>query len=74
MSDPRPIDGLDPAMQSETFERRHVGPDDGQIAQMLDALGHDSLEALMAAAVPVAIRTEEPLGLGPGPQRGRGAR
>ncbi|MBY5162760.1 aminomethyl-transferring glycine dehydrogenase [Salsipaludibacter albus] len=37
------------------FPRRHVGPDDAQVATMLARLGHDSLDALMAAALPEGI-------------------
>ena len=37
------------------FVERHIGPDEGQRRQMLKALGFDSLEQLMAAAVPGAI-------------------
>jgi glycine dehydrogenase len=43
------------------FVARHIGPDDAAVAHMLAALGHDSLESLMSAAVPGGIRT--PAGL-----------
>jgi glycine dehydrogenase len=39
------------------FVARHVGPDRAQIATMLEALGYESLDELMAAAVPESIRT-----------------
>ncbi|WP_162602299.1 aminomethyl-transferring glycine dehydrogenase [Nocardioides daejeonensis] len=39
------------------FARRHIGPDDDAVATMLAAVGHTSLETLMAAAVPEQIRT-----------------
>src|SRR5690242_18712879 len=45
------------------FADRHIGPDDTAIAEMLKAVGFDSLDALMEAAVPGRIRTEEVLGL-----------
>ncbi len=47
----------------DTFARRHNGPSDADVQAMLDALGFDSLDALAAAAVPDAIRSERPLDL-----------
>jgi len=49
--------------QTDDFIRRHIGPGDGEIAEMLQALSLDSLDALIAAAVPEAIRSETPLNL-----------
>jgi glycine dehydrogenase len=44
-----------------SFHQRHIGPDTRSVADMLRELGFDDLEALMAAAVPPAIRsTQEP--------------
>ena len=51
---------VDPAAP---FVARHVGPDDAQVASMLEVLGFASLEELMDAAVPPAIRTHAPLRL-----------
>lgn len=45
------------------FAQRHIGPDETQVAAMLDRLGFASLEALMDAAVPKSIRTTDALGL-----------
>ncbi|MEX1010389.1 MAG: aminomethyl-transferring glycine dehydrogenase subunit GcvPA, partial [Chthoniobacterales bacterium] len=45
------------------FVRRHVGPDDAQIARMLQAIGATSLDALIDATVPETIRRREPLDL-----------
>ena len=45
------------------FVARHIGPDDADVARMLEAVGHDSLEALMAAAVPGGIRMAAALDL-----------
>ena len=45
------------------FVARHVGPDEAQVASMLEALGYAGLEELMAAAVPPVIRNEAPLQL-----------
>ena len=45
------------------FVARHIGPDDAAIAHMLEAVGHESLEALMTSAVPGGIRTAASLDL-----------
>jgi glycine dehydrogenase len=45
------------------FTDRHIGPDEVAQTTMLEALGFESLEALMAAAVPGGIRTAEGLNL-----------
>ena len=45
------------------FIRRHIGPDRGQIATMVAAVGLDSLEQIVAAAVPDDIVSNEPLAL-----------
>ncbi|HET8717251.1 MAG TPA: aminomethyl-transferring glycine dehydrogenase [Nocardioidaceae bacterium] len=60
MSDQPTMAQLDSA---HLFAERHLGPDPGQQKSMLDALGFDSLDALMDAAVPAAIRSDEPLDL-----------
>jgi glycine dehydrogenase len=54
-----------PARQpgARPFADRHIGPDETAIAEMLKAVGFDSLEALMDAAVPGRIRIEEILDL-----------
>ena len=38
------------------FERRHLGPDDADVAGMLDTLGYPSLDALIDDVVPEPIR------------------
>ncbi|MEI8234528.1 MAG: aminomethyl-transferring glycine dehydrogenase [Verrucomicrobiota bacterium] len=53
---------LEPA---DVFARRHLGSNPQEMAQMLAAVGYDSLEALTNAAVPAAIRLAEPLRLPP---------
>jgi glycine dehydrogenase len=45
------------------FAARHLGPDAAERAQMLQACGFASLEALVDAAVPAAIRLRQPLAL-----------
>jgi glycine dehydrogenase len=50
---------------TDTFVRRHIGPDAAEIAQMLETLGYGSLDELIAATVPASIRLDRPLELGP---------
>jgi len=45
------------------FVRRHVGPTDADIAEMLRTLGVGSLDELVAETVPEAIRVSRPLDL-----------
>lgn len=47
----------------DTFARRHIGPDAGEIATMLAAIGVDSLDALIDATIPTQIRLRQPLQL-----------
>ena len=47
------------------FANRHIGPDAGERAKMLDAIGYGSLAELAAAAVPAAIRHTGRLDLPP---------
>ncbi len=49
---------------SDSFLRRHIGPNAGQIVEMLDLLGEDSLESLIQNTVPASIRMEGELQLG----------
>ncbi|MGF1661090.1 MAG: glycine dehydrogenase (aminomethyl-transferring), partial [Kineosporiaceae bacterium] len=42
-------------MSASDFAGRHIGPDPDQTRRMLDAVGHDSLDALMAAALPAGL-------------------
>jgi glycine dehydrogenase len=46
-----------PENLSATFVERHIGPRGEEISRMLEAVGYDSLDALMQAAVPGRIRT-----------------
>ncbi|CAA9334899.1 MAG: Glycine dehydrogenase [decarboxylating] (glycine cleavage system P protein) [uncultured Nocardioidaceae bacterium] len=48
---------------ARSFADRHIGPDQAQQISMLKSLGFDSLEQLMAAAVPKAIRAAAELDL-----------
>jgi glycine dehydrogenase len=49
---------------SDTFVRRHIGPDDQDIGAMLSALSVDSLDALIDQTIPASIRLKRPLALG----------
>ncbi|WP_448810595.1 aminomethyl-transferring glycine dehydrogenase [Agromyces bauzanensis] len=49
------------AFDLDAFGRRHIGTTTDDHARMLAELGYDSLDALMAAAVPTAIRMGEVL-------------
>ncbi|CUH84684.1 aminomethyl-transferring glycine dehydrogenase [Thalassovita mediterranea] len=44
--------------------RRHIGPSPDEMADMLQTVGADSLEALIDDTVPALIRQAEPLGFG----------
>src|SRR5688572_793069 len=45
------------------FIERHIGPNDAEIAHMLRAVGHDSLDGLTDAIVPASIKSADPLAL-----------
>src|SRR3954447_6290791 len=62
MSDHPTLSDLD---ASQPFVERHIGIDEPAQRRMLEALGLDSLEALMYAAVPDAIRAADLLELPP---------
>ena len=47
----------------DQFVRRHIGPDDRSISEMLKVLGLESLEQLVERTVPALIRTKRPLEL-----------
>ncbi|MGH8674679.1 MAG: aminomethyl-transferring glycine dehydrogenase, partial [Burkholderiales bacterium] len=48
---------------NDAFARRHIGPSEDEQRAMLAALGVADLDALVARAVPAAIRRERPLDL-----------
>ena len=63
----RPLDG---------FERRHLGSTPEEIAEMLAAVGCNSVEELVAATVPDSIRLGRELaidGMGDGTEPGESA-
>ncbi len=47
----------------DSFPQRHIGPSDGEIAEMLHHLGFENLDALIEATVPKSIRLEGELNL-----------
>ncbi len=51
-------------LPSDTFARRHIGPSDADIAEMLKEIGLGSLEELVEQTVPAAIRSTRPLAIG----------
>jgi glycine dehydrogenase len=59
-----PTERPDPRPDSR-FADRHIGPSADARARMLDAVGYDTVEALIDAAVPAAIRSDRPLDLPP---------
>src|SRR5216117_489243 len=46
-----------------SFARRHIGPNEGEVAAMLSDVGFESLGTLIDAAVPKNIRLNRPLNL-----------
>jgi glycine dehydrogenase len=53
--------------QTDSFEIRHIGPDESQIKEMLQEIGVDSIDALIDQTVPKTIQLTKPLNL-PGPK------
>src|SRR6185295_4182914 len=47
----------------DTFPRRHIGPSEDDVREMLGLLGLSSLDDLVAETVPASIRLREPLRL-----------
>jgi len=52
-----------PFAPTDTFPRRHLGPSEGEVREMLALLGLPSLAALVDETVPRAIRMARPLAL-----------
>lgn len=59
-----PASALSDLEQRDDFIRRHIGPGDRQIAEMLDTLGLSSLDALIEKTVPENIVTGHSLEIG----------
>ena len=58
-----PIDKNSLNRDNSTFARRHIGPNEQQIEQMLQVLGVNSLDELIEQTIPAAIRLNKPLNL-----------
>ncbi|HZF12445.1 MAG TPA: glycine dehydrogenase (aminomethyl-transferring), partial [Thermoanaerobaculia bacterium] len=67
-------DIADPLAPTDTFVRRHLGPSEADVAQMLGVLGLSSLAQLVDETVPAAIRIARPLDLPDLPDRPLGER
>src|SRR5690242_17416862 len=50
---------------SDSFARRHIGPNSEEVAEMLRTVGFENLDALIAATVPKNIRLDHELNLPP---------
>ena len=50
-------------MDAGSFVPRHIGPSDAEQGEMLQALGFDSLDAMIEATVPASIRLRRPLAI-----------
>ena len=48
---------------ADSFVPRHVGPSEADVASMLDTLGYATLDALIDATIPEAIRLRTPLAI-----------
>lgn len=48
-------------LQSKEFSTRHIGPNEAETQKMLQEVGFNSLEELIAQTVPAGIRMKEPL-------------
>jgi len=51
------------AAEAASFIPRHIGPSDADLRAMLELLGYDSLDGLIDATVPAAIRLKRPLAI-----------
>ncbi|MCB9844561.1 MAG: aminomethyl-transferring glycine dehydrogenase [Phycisphaeraceae bacterium] len=54
-----------PLEPRDTFARRHIGPDDAEIRDMLRVVGAASLDDLVSQTIPASIRLERELDLPP---------
>lgn len=60
---------------TDTFVRRHLGPREHDLREMLKVVGYESLDAFSDAVVPAGIRLKAPMALAgiPGAERGEAA-
>ena len=52
------------SIDPDTFIPRHIGPSEADVAAMLDTIGVGSLDDLIDATIPAAIRLRRPLAVG----------
>ena len=52
-------------MNTESFERRHIGPTENQIKQMLSVINANSIDELINQTIPKSIRNDKPMRLDP---------
>jgi glycine dehydrogenase len=50
---------------TDRFARRHIGPGDAEVGEMLQLLGYDSLDSFIDTVIPDGIRFKQPLDLPP---------
>jgi glycine dehydrogenase len=48
---------------TDRFARRHIGPGEAEIRDMLQTIGYDSLESFIDTVIPTGIRLKKPLDL-----------
>jgi glycine dehydrogenase len=53
-------------LDADSFVPRHIGPSDADVRAMAELAGFKSLDALIDATVPAAIRLKRPLAIAPG--------
>jgi glycine dehydrogenase len=63
MTNKNTVSTEDRARSAASFVPRHNGPSEADITAMLELLGYDSLDALIDATVPSAIRLKRPLAI-----------
>ena len=49
--------------KDNSFAKRHIGPDESQLAEMLETIGVKSLEELIDETIPKSIRRRKTLNL-----------
>ena len=52
-------------MNTESFERRHIGPTENEIKQMLSVINANSIDELIDQTIPKSIRNNKPMRLDP---------
>ncbi|TFV51594.1 aminomethyl-transferring glycine dehydrogenase [Blastococcus sp. TF02A-35] len=60
-----PLPSLSALDTAGSFAGRHIGPRPDETAEMLQVVGHPTLESLVDACVPEGVRDREPLALPP---------